>query len=229
MPQKLRLPLEEKIKIAESCINGTSNKHECSEQYGLSWGTVQNWIRLYESRGIDGLKPAVKARKYSTELKLQSVKEYLSGNGSLEYICKRYDISTQSMLRRWILRYNSHGDFKQPNSGGDIYMAKGRNTTLEERIEIVSYCIANNKDYGKTVEDYKVSYQQIYGWVKKYEKDGYSGLADRRGKRKDLASMSEVDKLRAQLKLREAENYRLRMENDVLKKLEELERGRSRN
>lgn len=105
-------------------------------------------------------------------------------------------------------------------------MAKGRKTTLNERIEIVSYCISNNKDYGKAIERHGVSYQQIYGWVKKYEKDGAEGLCNHRGKRKDQASMSELEKLRAQLKLKEAENLRLQMENDLLKKLEELERRR---
>jgi len=229
MPQKLRLPLKEREKIVKSCLNGTSNKHECSVHYGLNKGTVQNWIRLYENRGIDGLKPAEKARKYSIELKMQSVSDYLSGSGSLEDICKRYDISSHSMLRRWILRYNTHGDFKQPNNGGAIYMVKSRITTLEERIDIVSYCIANNKDYGKTIEHFGVSYQQVYVWVKKYERDGPEGLVDRRGKRKDETAMTEVEKLRAQLKLKEAENRRLQVENDVLKKLEELERGRGRN
>ena len=105
-------------------------------------------------------------------------------------------------------------------------MAKGRKTTQDERIEIVSHCIANNKDYGKTIEQYGVSYQQIYGWIKKYEKYGADGLTDRRGKRKDETAMSELDKLRAQLKLREAENLRLQMENELLKKLAALERGR---
>lgn len=104
-------------------------------------------------------------------------------------------------------------------------MAKGRGTTLEERIEIVGHCIANNKDYGKTIEKYGVSYQQIYTWVRKYEKDGFDGLTDRRGKRKEESSMTEVEKLRARLKLKEAENYRLQMENDLLKKLGALERG----
>ncbi|QDR81300.1 helix-turn-helix domain-containing protein [Sporomusa termitida] len=105
-------------------------------------------------------------------------------------------------------------------------MVKSRKTTIEERIEIVSYCIANNKDYGKAIERYSVSYQQIYGWVRKYENDGPEGLVDRRGKCKEEASMSEVEKLRAQLKLKEAENLRLQMENDLLKKMEALERGR---
>lgn len=104
-------------------------------------------------------------------------------------------------------------------------MAKGKKTTQEERIESVSHCIANNKDYGLTIEMYGVSYQQIYSWVRKYEADGIDALSDRRGKRKDGASMSEMERLVAQLKLKEAENLRLQMENDLLKKLAALERG----
>jgi len=38
--------------------------------------------------------------------------------------------------------------------------------------------------------------------------------------------MSEVEKLHAQLKLKKAENLRLQMENDLLKKLEAFGRGR---
>ena len=106
-------------------------------------------------------------------------------------------------------------------------MSKGRKTTLDERIEIVSHCISHNRDYGKTIEQYVVSYQQVYGWIRKYEKDGADGLTDRRGKRKEEASMSEVEKLRAQLKLQKAENLRLQMENELLKKLEALERGQT--
>lgn len=47
-------------------------------------------------------------------------------------------------------------------------MTKGRNTTYEERIEIVSYCIEHGNDYTGTIEKYGVSYQQIYSWVRKY-------------------------------------------------------------
>lgn len=42
-------------------------------------------------------------------------------------------------------------------------MTKGRSTTLEERIEIVKYCIDNNKKYQLTAETFNVSYQQVYG------------------------------------------------------------------
>ena len=49
------------------------------------------------------------------------------------------------------------------------YMTKGRKTTQEERVEIVSFCIEHGKDYGVTIEKYGVSYQQIYLWVKNWD------------------------------------------------------------
>lgn len=226
MVQKGSLPVEDKVRIVEEYLSGARGPSEFKKKYGVPRQTLYEWVRLYKMRGADGLVPSLKYRRYSPETKRQAVLEYLSGGCSQIDICVKYDISNRQMLLNWIKRYNSHEDFVLPNSGGEIYMAKGRKTTLQERIEIVSCCIANNKDYGKTIEQYGVSYQQIYGWVRKYEKEGAEGLLDRRGKSKAYDSMSEVEKLRAQLKLKEAENRRLQMENDVLKKLEEIERRR---
>lgn len=103
-------------------------------------------------------------------------------------------------------------------------MTKGRKTTLDERIEIVSHCIANGKDYGLTMEKFGVSYQQIYSWVRKYEQQGVDGLVDRRGKRKPLEAMSEVERLRAENQMLKAEIKQKEMENTILKKLQEIER-----
>jgi len=229
MGKKERLPADDKVKIVEAFISGHECRSSIKLKYGTSWSTLRDWIRLYETRGIDGLMSYNKYRKYTPETKLTAVNEYLDGKGSLYDISKKYDISTTSLLRGWIKWYNSHMIFKQTNSGGATHMAKGRDTTLAERIEIVSHCIANNKDYGKTIEKYGVSYGQVYGWVRKYESEGSEGLTDRRGKRKDVSTMTEVEKLRAQIKLKEAENLRLKMENDLLKKLEEIERRRGHN
>jgi len=123
--------------------------------------------------------------------------------------------------------YNGHKDLRSTGGkGSEIYMTKGRSTTLNERIEIVSYCIAQNKDYTKTMGKYKVSYQQIYSWVKKYENNGIDGLIDKRGKKKTLEEMTEVERLRATNKLLQSEIEQKSMEIDLLKKLEELERRR---
>ena len=162
---------------------------------------------------------------YSSELKRCAVEEYLSGIGSQADICKKYKIFSRTQLRNWIKVYNSHKELRPSKGrGSDIYMTKGRNTTYEERVEIVSYCIEHGNDYAAAIEKYGVSYQQIYSWVRKYNEKGAEGLVDKRGKRKPESEMTELEKLRAENKMLEVRNKRLETENAVLKKLEELER-----
>ena len=99
-----------------------------------------------------------------------------------------------------------------------------RKTTLEERKEIVNYCINHNRDYNNTATKFNVSYGQVYSWVKKYDSDGESGLTDRRGQRKTDDEVDELERLRR-------ENLRLKrqleekdMVVELLKKVKDFER-----
>ncbi len=167
-----------------------------------------------------------KNKKYSTELKLQAVRDYLTGKGSYETLRKKYEILSTRQLRNWVKWYNGHREFKERSTAkGEIYMTKGRKTTQEERAEIVAFCIEHNYDYGLTVETYNVSYQQIYAWVRKYEEGGVDKLKDNRGRTKPVEEMTEVEKLKAEMKILEAKNRQLEIENAFIKKLQELKGG----
>ena len=167
-----------------------------------------------------------KINKYSVELKLKAVKAYLGGEGSYRDISRKFGISHHDILRDWVLWYNGHNEFKERGSAkGEIYMTKGRKTTQEERVEIVAFCIEHGKDYGLTVETYKVSYQQIYAWVKKYEEKGVNGLTDRRGKAKPENELTEEQRLRQENKILQAKIKDQEMEIALLKKLRELKGG----
>ena len=167
-----------------------------------------------------------KNKKYSVELKLQAVQSYLNGEGGLDMVCKKYGILSDRQLRNWILWYNGNIGFKERSSArGEIYMTKGRKTTQEERAKIVAFCIENNYDYGLTVETHGVSYNQIYAWVRKYEEGGVDKLKDNRGRTKPVEEMTEVEKLKAEMKILEAKNRQLEIENAFIKKLQELKGG----
>ena len=164
-----------------------------------------------------------KQKKYSKELKLEAIHAYLNGEGSLQKISKEFGIVRCEQLRRWVLWYNGHKEIKGGSSAkGEIYMTKGRKTTQEERAKIVAFCIEHNYDYGLTVETYNVSYQQIYSWVRKYEEGGVDKLKDNRGRTKPMEEMSEIEKLKAEMKILEAKNRQLEIENEFIKKLQEL-------
>lgn len=99
-----------------------------------------------------------------------------------------------------------------------------RKATIEERREIVEYCLNHNCDYKETASIYDVSYNQVYSWVKKYNKNGERGLLDKRGHHKTDDEVDELEKLRR-------ENLRLKrqleekdMVVELLKKVKEFER-----
>jgi transposase-like protein len=222
---KRKLKPEEKIAAVESYLSGRESVRSIVERYGVHKETFRAWVRNYETFGKEGLLDKHQKASYSKEVRMAAVKEYLAGGQSQAAICKKYKIYSRKQLHDWIKVYNSHRELRTNSGrGSGIYMTKGRNTTYEERVEIVSYCIANGNDYTATIEKYGVSYQQIYAWVRKYNEKGPKGLLDKRGKRKPEAEMNELEKLRAANRLLEAQNRRLEMENAVLKKLEEIER-----
>ena len=221
---KKKLTTEEKIQAVELHIRDGIGYGGISDRYEVPIRTLREWVRQYQTFGIEGLVDRKRNQSYSAELKLCAVEEYQSGKGSLQDICIKYKIHSDRQLRDWIKVYNSHRELRPSRGrGSDIYMIKGRNTTYEERVEIVSYCIEHGNNYTAAIEKYGVSYQQIYSWVRKYQEKGAEGLLDKRGKRKPESEMTELEKLRAENRMLEARNKRLETENAVLKKLEEIE------
>ena len=106
------------------------------------------------------------------------VEEYIRGEGSSIDLGIKYDISS-GLLRSWIRMYNANRELKDYDPKQEVYMAEARRkTTLEERKEIVEYCISHNRDYKNTAVKFDVSYSQIYSWVKKYDTNGETGLTD---------------------------------------------------
>ena len=104
-------------------------------------------------------------------------------------------------------------------------MMHGRETTQEERLEIVKDCVASGNNYGAMALKYNVSYQQVRTWTLRFEELGESGLEDRRGKRKkDQTPRTELEAAKIEIEQLKHKLYLAEMERDLLKKVKELER-----
>ena len=221
-----KLTDEERMAAVQEYLKGEGSYAAIAEKYKISAVRLQDLVCATKEKGIDSIISQENNRKYSSELKEQAVKEYLSGKSSQYVICAKYEIKSRSILQKWISWYNSGKNFKEhTRSGRGITRNKGRKTTQEERAEIVAFCIENGKDYGLAMEKYGVSYQQIYSWVRKYEAKGVDGLTDRRGKAKPKDELTEADRLRMENKILQAKLKDMEMENKLLKKLRELQGG----
>ena len=98
-----------------------------------------------------------------------------------------------------------------------------RKTTLEERKEIVDYCINHNRNYKNTAAKFDVSYSQVYSWVKKYDTDGTDGLTDRRGCHKTDAEVDELERLKRENLHLKRQLEEKDMVVELLKKVKEFE------
>ncbi len=220
-----KIGAEEKVKIIREYLSGKIGMCEAARRGGVNKTTMVQWVRNYKADGIDAFLPH-KNRVYSAEQKWQAVKDYLSREVSVSDICKKYRIRHRETLRSWVQVYNAHGDFNSvKHSGGGSYMRQGRETTQEERIQIVKDCIANGKNYGEMALKYQVSYQQVRSWTLRFEQMGEAGLEDRRGRRKkDQAPRTELEKAQIEIEQLKHKLYLAEMENGLLKKLDEIER-----
>ena len=226
MPQKQKLGIEKKVKIVKRYLAGEVSISIAAAEVGVGRETLQGWVMQYEAEGLEAFLPNRKNHTYSPELKLQAVQEYLSGKGSQAELSKKYGLRSKKQLHNWIKVYHAHGDFNsRKSSGGGSYMKQGRDTTQEERVQIVKDCLASGKNYGEMALKYKVSYQQVRAWTLRFEEMGEEGLEDRRGKRKkDQAPRTELEKAQIEIEQLKHKLYLAEMERDLLKKLDEIER-----
>ena len=224
MSRKSKIDAAEKVKVVERVLADEISFSEAARLTGVNKESIRRWRNLYLSDGPTALMSQTSNKVYSQELKLQAVHEYLDGKSSQADIVKKYHLRSSCQLHNWLKVYNTHGEIKSRSSGGGSYMRKARSTTPEERLMIVQDCLANDKNYGAMALKYQCSYQQVRNWVKRYEEMGIAGLEDRRGRRAGtMPSRTPEEELRDRIAELERRNHELQMENDLLKKVRELE------
>ena len=226
MARKAKVACEIKAQIVRQVLDENLSLAEAAKNAGVNVMVVKDWIRIYQNEGITGLLPQDRNNVYNATLKMSAITDYVSGNGSLRDICQKYKIRSSKQLRNWLEVYNAHGDLNSvKHSGGGSYMKQGRETTQEERLEIVKDCLASGKNYGAMALKYNVSYQQVRTWTLRFEELGKAGLEDRRGKRKkDQEPRTELEAAQIEIERLKHQLYLTEMERDLLKKLDEIER-----
>jgi transposase len=157
--------------------------------------------------------------KYSNELKLEVVKYYLEENHSYLECCKKFNIPSMTPIRQWVDKYRMHGTYglvKQFKSSYDGFFKQN----------VVEYMHNNHLSAIETACHFNLgNHSVVLKWERIYYEEGPQGLyQERRGKSKKMSSNKQNNK-KLDKKIEEdliAENQRLRMENEYLKKLNAL-------
>lgn len=155
--------------------------------------------------------------KYSNEFKLEVVKYCVEGNHSTRGAARDFKMPSHTSLKEWIKKYKKHGPeglIKQPKSSysGDFKQS------------VVEYMHNNHLSATETAIQFRVQTAVVLKWERIYYEEGPQGLyIERRGRSKNMSSKPKKKNLNKEVEEDLiAENQRLRMENEYLKKLNAL-------
>lgn len=215
---------EQQLDLVKRYLAGEASYRRLAIEYGIDESTLRKWTAKYREHGAKAFYRGLGNASYSKEFKTKCVEAVLSGKASVNAIVAKYNISACSVLRSWILKYTANIELTDYEPKREVYMAEAeRKTTLEERQEIVEYCMTHGNDYKGTATRYGVSYHQVYDWVRKYRKYGEDGLLDKRGRRKKDDELSELERLQRENKRLKRQLDEAQMLNMLLKKVQEFE------
>ena len=225
MGKRIELDGKEKEYLIQECLAGRMRMREAARRAGVGHSTMHTWISRYRAEGASALceNGNAQRRTYSEEIRQKAVEEYLSGQGSSMAIAEKYKLRSGNLVLDWVKEYHRHRENRKETGGASM---AGRKHTLEERVQAVREHLEDGKSFSELSARYGVTAQVVRNWVKRYQEMGVAGLEDRRGKR--LASQTPrttEEALRIENARLERENYLLKMELDLLKKVNELERG----
>lgn len=95
-------------------------KHSLSgvaRELGIARTTLRRWIVNYQNNGVAGLKESHTCRRYPTDLKRAAVLDYLDNHYSQLECCRKYNISSRSLLMRWVNQYTNGKTLKKITGG----------------------------------------------------------------------------------------------------------------
>ncbi|OOS26083.1 helix-turn-helix domain-containing protein [Moraxella pluranimalium] len=96
-----------KLEVIDHYHNGLSC-NQIANLFGIESSIVKNWVRLYQTHGIDGIRIRKSKTSYSPEFKHTAVLQLLAGK-SIRTLAIELNISNPSVLFQWLKAYHTHG------------------------------------------------------------------------------------------------------------------------
>ena len=93
---KNKVTYEKKVEIVRDYLDGRVGYKESIRRANNSAASFRHWVHLYKGNGAAGLLPNSRNKVYPEDTKWKAVQEYLSGHGSLESVCEKYEIRSTS-------------------------------------------------------------------------------------------------------------------------------------
>lgn len=102
---------EFRAKVSQEYLDGIGSYRFLAERYHIGKKTLQEWVAKFRIYGIDAFITQAGNTSYSSDFKMMCVEAVLSGEGSVDDIVAKYNVSSREVLRNWIKLYNIQGKY----------------------------------------------------------------------------------------------------------------------
>ncbi|WON78551.1 IS3 family transposase [Serratia sp. UGAL515B_01] len=99
--------LETRLAVVQHYLSGSRGLEYTAEFFSIEKTSVRRWVRAYQLHGIDGI--TWKNDSHTPELRLAVVEAVLSEKMSMREGAARFNISNESVVRRWVDVYKDAG------------------------------------------------------------------------------------------------------------------------
>jgi transposase-like protein len=164
--------------------------------------------------------------RFSSEEKIQAVRQYIDGNEGGQTIAKSIGVHP-SLLHQWIKQYALFGD--------DAFEKRYTPYPAQFKLDVLNYMNEHGTSIRETAAIFNIpSYETLRKWKVAYETEGFDAL---QSKKKGRPSMKNKNNKTSNtqvpdegsIEALQAENERLRMENAYLKKLNALVQNKEKS
>ena len=167
--------------------------------------------------------------KYSYEFKLNVVQEYLKGNGSYDYLSKKYNIPASVRLKEWVASYKEFG------KEGLMRSRQNKDYSFQFKLHVVELYLSSEVSYQELAISQGIKTPSLINkWVNDFRIAGPDALRSKKKGRKKTLDIREfkksdksseeknIDTSAEHIKELENELLKLRIENAYLKELRRL-------
>ncbi|WHX98930.1 IS3 family transposase [Neobacillus sp. DY30] len=155
--------------------------------------------------------------KFSTEQKIQSVKEYLNGNDGVKTIARSIGVD-HSVLLQWIKQYNLFGE--------DAFEKRYTSYPQQYKLDVLNYMNEQGTSIRETAAIFNIpSPSTLLKWKIAYESEGLDALQIKKEGRPSMKNENQKTSNKqvpaeGSMEALQMELERLRMENAYFKKVE---------
>ena len=156
--------------------------------------------------------------KYTAEFKLEVVQYYLTGKTGYMETAHHFNMPEWTSIQKWVRKYKEHGVKGLIKSEKSSYSG-------EFKQKVIEYMHTNHLSLKETAYHFNLGNHNVVGkWERIYYEEGPRALyEERRGRSKKMSYKPKKKNLNKEVEEDLiAENQRLRMENEYLKKLNAL-------